>query len=456
MDYRSLPPLLGKGYAVLSLDASGDDRYIGELLARGNWGNYISESTQWVFLDEFGELERLPLDSYADRVEPFDPRNDGYAGRLESFFVRDGKRFFFIPLPPDFWGNSGERLEADLARCLGDIPFQVEFPGASRPLGIYAVLFAGAAVGMVLLSRAPWIGIRLLPLLAALCYRGPGGFALASVLTALFALAREPVGDFFVSRRYRGHYSVITKESGKRPFFLRALLFFLAAYGGIAYLGRIPVSLALAALVSGTLILGLSLFAESKKGVKMGHVRFVPVRISVYSGRGGAFSRLMAPFALASLASLFLPSLILAAGHGAGRGNGLPSQAEPPGEVISPKEYEAHVAFQASFSLKPFRTGGETPDPGPYLRYHRGIDGLIGDYSALEDAGAGEIPPFPLEDLMDFLARRKYAPAPANTPEDRLPVFAVLLLCIPVFLQMRQKHGKKKGILIYNDKRIAA
>ncbi|MDR1108032.1 MAG: hypothetical protein LBL19_03250 [Spirochaetaceae bacterium] len=454
IDYRSLPPILGKGYAVVSLDASRDDRYIGELLARGNWGNYISESTQWVFWDDFGELARIPLDSYADRVEPFDPRNDGYAGRLESFFVHDGKRFFFIPLPPDYLGNSGERLTADLSRCFGDIPFRVELPGASRPLGIYAVLFAGAAVGMVLLSRAAWTGISLLPLLAALCYRGPGGFALASVLTALFALVREPLGDFFISRRYWDRYAAIAKKSGKGPSFWGALSFFLAAYGGICYLGRIPVSLALAGIVSGALILGLSLLAESKRGIKMGHVRFVPVRISVYAGRGGAYSRVMAPFALASLGALLLPSLL--AGPASAVVHGALSQAEPPGEVIRPGEYEAHAAFQASFSLRPLRTGVDAPDPGPYLRYHRGNDGLIGDYAAMEDAGVGEIPPFPLEDLMNFLAHRNYAPAPAAAPEDRLPVFGALLLCIPIFLQIGQRHGKKKGLLVYNDKRIAA
>ena len=40
---RSLPPSGGGGYAVLSLDAAYDDRYIGELLAQGKGKNYISE-----------------------------------------------------------------------------------------------------------------------------------------------------------------------------------------------------------------------------------------------------------------------------------------------------------------------------------------------------------------------------------------------------------------------------
>jgi hypothetical protein len=301
---------------------------------------------------------------------------------------------------------------------------------------------------MILLSGAPLIGINLLPLLAALCYRGPGGFALASALAALFGLLLEPLRNLCISRHYRSPYAKIVGE----PFFWGALIFFLAVYGGICFFGRIPVSLGLAGIVSCGLILGLSLLAESKRRIKMGHIRFVPVRISSFTGGGVVFPRLMAPFALASLVALLLPPLIFGSGSVAGGASALPPDV--PGEVIRPEEYEAHAAFQASFSLRPL--GGETPGRGAYLRYYRGNDGLIGDYSLMEDAGAGETPPFPLGDLMNFLARRKYTPAPANAPRERLPVFGALLLCVPVFLQIGQKHGKKKGLLVYNDKRIAA
>jgi hypothetical protein len=453
MVHRSLPPPRGGGYAVLSLDAAYGDRYIGELLARGKWENYISESTQWVFWDDFGELVRLPLDSFGERVEPFDPRNDGYARRLESFFVRDGERFFFIPLSPNFWGGSGEKVEEDLARCFGDIPFRVEFPGVSRPLGLYALLFAGAAVGMVLLSGAPRIGISLLPLLAALSCQGPGGFALAAFLTALLGLLLRPLRDFFISRRYRNHYIQINKKNGEGPFFWGMFCLFLAGYGVLCYLGRFSAALGLTGIGSFFLILGLSLWAESKGGLKMGHVRFVPVPISSHSPGIRVFSRIMVPFALGSLASLFLPPLIL---RGYAAGDAPPVPAERQGELISPGEYETHAAFQASFSLRPLRAGGDNPGDGEYLRYRRGEDGLIGDYSAMEDDRGGEIPPFPLEDLMNFLARREYTQSPVNAPGDLLPVFGALLLCIPGFLPIGQGHSKKKRLLVYNDKRIAA
>jgi hypothetical protein len=454
MGYRFLPPPEGKGYAVLSLDVSYEDRYIGELLDQGNGGPYISESTQWVFWDDFGELIRLPLESYGDRVESFDPRNDGYARRLESFFVHEGKRFFFIPLSPDVFGTSREKFEETLARCLEGIPFQVEFPGGSRPWGIYALLFAGAAAGMLLLSGAPRIGISLIPLLGALSYWGPAGFALAASLTALFGLLLQPGREFFISRRYRSRYTRMGKKTGRRGFRWGVSPLFAAVYGVICFLGRFPLSLGVAGIFSFFIILGLSLWAEAARGTGMGHVRFVPVSISVHSMRIKEFSRIMVPFALGSLGALVLPSLIIGSHNAAG--DNLLVPAEWRGYMINSGEYEAHAAFQASFSLRPFRTGGDNQDSGEYLRYHRGGDGLIGDYSAVEGGHTPEVPPFPLEDLMNFLSRREYIRSPAYTSGDLFSVLAVLFFCIPFFLPIQQGHSKKKRLLVYNDKRIAA
>ncbi|MDR2631075.1 MAG: hypothetical protein LBC60_09150 [Spirochaetaceae bacterium] len=454
--YVFLPSPGGEGYVVLSLDVSYEDRYIGELLAGGNWGNYISESTQWVFLDDFGELIQIPLEFYGERLEAFDPRNDGYARRLESFFVHGGKRFFFIPLSPDFWGLSREKIAENFARCLAGIPFQVEFPGAARPLWIYALLFAGAAVGMLLLSGAPRVGISLLPLLAALSYPGPAGFALSAFLTALFGLLLKPLREFFISQRYRRRYTGINKKTRTFKPYGKAVPLFLVIYGAICYLGHFPVFLGVGGIFSFFLILGFSLWAESKRGTNMGHIRFVPVPISVSFLGSGGFSRIMIPFALASLGALLLPPLILGSGDTPGRNAAAssPVSTEWQGYMINSEEYEAHARFQASFSLRPLRTGGDNPEYGEYLRYHRAGDGLIGDYSAAEEIP--ELPPFPLEDLMRFLTRREYARLPVYTPEDLFSVFMVLFFCIPIFLPIGQKHSKKKRLLVYNDKRIAA
>ncbi|MCL2473083.1 MAG: hypothetical protein FWF26_05325, partial [Treponema sp.] len=87
-----------EGFAVLSLDESQNDREIQELLYSKGIKDFFSESTQVVPVDDFGSLKMVPLDSFRNEIEKFDPRDDGYAQKLSSFFVRDGKRFFFLPL----------------------------------------------------------------------------------------------------------------------------------------------------------------------------------------------------------------------------------------------------------------------------------------------------------------------------------------------------------------------
>jgi hypothetical protein len=106
----------GEGFAALTLDASYPDRQIRELLAYGGVKTAIGESSQWVFLEDFGGLEQVPLDRYWERVEPFDPRNDGYAERLQSFFVFNGERRIFIGLK-----GAPLDLEGRVQAALGDI-----------------------------------------------------------------------------------------------------------------------------------------------------------------------------------------------------------------------------------------------------------------------------------------------------------------------------------------------
>jgi hypothetical protein len=307
---------------------------------------------------------------------------------------------------------------------------------------------------MLLLSGAPRIGISLIPLLGALSYWGPVGFALAASLTALFGLLLQPGREFFISRCYQSRYTKMGKKTGTLRFRWGVSPLFAAVYGIICFLGSFPLSLGIAGIFSFFIILGLSLWAETKGGAGMDHVRFVPVPISVCSMGIKGFSRIMVPFALGSLGALVLPSLIIGPNNAAGDNLLIP--AEWRGYMINAGEYEAHTAFQASFSLKPFRTGEDNQDNGEYLRYHRGGDGLIGDFSAIEDDRTREIPPFPLEDLMNFLSRREYTRSPVSTSGDLFSVLVVLFFCIPVFLPIQQGHSKKKRLLVYNEKRIAA
>jgi hypothetical protein len=173
-----------EGYAVLSVDAGYPDSEIGSRIAAAANTyisvDYSSESTQWVFLSDFDTILRLSVDEYDARlaaIAPFrDPRDDGYAARLRAFFVRDGRRFFFIPFVRPalreevitrLWyrSRSGNReLETALTKTLTGIPFSLEWLGYDRkPLWLYFGLVDVLCVFAILLIRGALLVCAKLP-----------------------------------------------------------------------------------------------------------------------------------------------------------------------------------------------------------------------------------------------------------------------------------------------------
>ncbi|MDR3333524.1 MAG: hypothetical protein LBT13_01360 [Treponema sp.] len=488
-----LPREPGEKYAVLRVDASYPDKLIGDTLSGGLGGryppitNYLSESTQWVFLDDFGALAQIPLEEYRERIETFDPRDDGYAQRLQAFFVRDGKRLFFIPFSRElmrgafkttrtdihgvlstlsaWWNTSGIGLgkppgivyfEQSLTAALGDIPFSIEYLGrAEEPLLFYCILFALAAVVSLFLSDAPLITAALFPSLGAFVCAGPLGLTLAAALTALFSALTQPLRELLVSLRY-GYKD----RPAKRPWFLS--LVYVLLYGILCCMGKIPPVLGIMDLVCCFAVFWASLFAESNQGKD--HVRFTPV--TIMEEHPAFFPRTIIPFALVSFQALLVPRML---------GNVNPYHQPASLEdhflcVIDATEYERHAMFQASFSITPLGDG----DASTYVRYYIGEDGLItGAYTQAlpvyddidkkdKNQKKQEIPPFPLAGLMEFLGNSAHTDAQhapgSNTTEvpEFIPETLVLGFCIPAIFQRKQGKGKKKKMLVYNDKRIAA
>jgi hypothetical protein len=448
-----LPASSGAGYAVLYLEDSYPDRFIGEILRGMGREGFISESTQWVFLDDFGELLRLPLDSYGERLEPFDPRNDGYADRLRSFFVREGKRRFFIPLS----GQSPEsrwEFEENLGAALGDIPFTTEFLG---PPGLFRgqlVLFVLAAAGSLAFSGS--MAVFLLPLLAALSLAGPSGFALSAVLTALFHTLKSPLREWFGARRYGRRFPGSVNAGGRGPRKNRlpsvlAVLGLFLVYGLISLWGLSPL-LGLSALAAFLLCLGAAFWAESNRGAEAGHVRFLPVPIRDTPYRLLLSSWAVLPFGLAALLSLLLPRFLGALPA--------PQAAEYPGEHrLMREDFENHLAFQSSFSLRPLPSAGEGAAEGGYFRYHLDQEGLItegeGD-SGFRYPETREIPPFPLEKLLDFLETYQKTYAFNYTNREIVSALLGFALGLPALLRAGRKRRKGGDFFMYNDKRIAA
>ncbi|GHV95701.1 hypothetical protein AGMMS50293_20210 [Spirochaetia bacterium] len=435
------------GYAVLITDAAIPDKTLAELLAGAD--RYfaappVSESSQWVALDEFGSLARIPLDGYSERLGSFDPRNDGYAEKLRSFFVRDGKRYVFIPLRP----GVSAAFEKRLAVLLGDIHFTLDFLGFGKPLRFYFILFAVAVLGLFIVryaqkrfrSGGAFVNAVCLvpgiPALAALAYYGAAGFALAAVLLGLAALLREPLFELGPLLRFASSGAEEKRSRFFRnvyePFRLHWFLLpaFLAFYALIGFLSKIPPWFAVAIFVIHT---GINLFSIWTFSLPGGHIRFSPVLIMKRRAPDFGFSALMLPFALAALMAAILTPFLPGAGSA--------KTAAYREYLVSEAEYRDHLAFQAGFSLRPLghSTAGEASSAA-YPAYTLDTDGLI---SPAPQTAAGlaavteSFPPFPLKPLMNFLGAVKSGATPgaANSAptfmQEYLPVLFLVLFIIP-------------------------
>ncbi|GHV80133.1 hypothetical protein AGMMS49944_19240 [Spirochaetia bacterium] len=443
----------GARYAVLTLDDSWPDRDIRELLAGQRLGNTIGESSQWVLLDDFGSLEKVPLDTYSDRVESFDLRNDGYAERLRSFFVFQGKRRLFIPLK-----GAGD-LTGRVAAALGDIPFSLSVltpPAGPQSVVLSAILFVLAAALTLYCSGEVLLTALLLPLWAVPAEWGVPGFAVIAVLAGLSRFLREPVRDYFMARRYGKSFLPGFVVPG-------AALFFLAL-GGITILGALPPLTVILGFLFFLAILALSILAELLPGVRrtlgpMGHIRFRPVPIADIAGgsagRPSSYALIMAPFTLAALVLLLVSGaakpIPVASRDWTGWKSPLALDAKAFAEV-----YSAHVAFQRAFSRAPLGSPSETAPVRPYLSYVLAEDGLLdGPVEDSADSGVFEIPPFPLEGLIDFLTNYAYTDPGLGSSGSRELMCLLVVLGLSVPLMFRDRR-RPLTLAMYMDKRIAA
>jgi hypothetical protein len=491
----------GPLFAVLELDETVSDRETAFALNRAlnleAGKELLSESSQWVLLNDFDKIVRVPLDQYGDRLEVYDPRNDGFAGRLRSFFVRNGKRYFFIPLEdsiPSFGGVLRPALfrsEGNKIReSMGDTPYKLTFPGegflrpgtagpSGRGRSLYLVCYLLAAGLFCFLFRPRLLAFHLVWPLAGLSLLGSPGFAMGAILCLLAGLFLEPVREFCFSLRPAGSFRkgggvfARVRRNGLVP--CRSCRLLGIPLAGIYILSAI--------LGRAGFLLGAGSFAAffgvffayfmAELGGRGGHVLFVPVAI-MEDRLGPGFPKSMLPFACASLVSAlfslssfdFTPPPALAWLDETSRpvrlpDTGLSVENRRKGEIwpplISVAEYEAHVQFQTGFSLLPL--GGEFAEP-EYFHYDIGQDGLITSVSA-EPYGMEEaIPPFLLEGFMTFLENQIYTKADLDKGGLSLagffPVFCALVICIPAFTGPVRRGGGKRKPSLYNDKRIAA
>ena len=394
-------PRKNSGYVVLAVDAALDDRGIQEILTHGGLDAFISESSQNVPLDDFGFLRMIPLDTFRSEIEPFDPRDTGYAQKLRSFFVRDGKRFFFFPL--DASSPNPAKLNALAASLLPDIPFSLEYMGYKRfPFLNFALLVAACAF-VLCFSRSRRLFVFTLPVLLALGGSGSSAFIIAPLLAAMWELLRQPVRELSAAWHKRRAFAApafLSLWEQLKPFRLNCLLLALFAVLFAVFSTADGLSLVFAAaFLNFFLVYVLALRAELDRTRKNRHVLFMPVPLLPSRAKTFSLFPLLAPFGLASVLALFLP--LVFPGLSPSGYNEYPF--DDPQYLVSAEDYERHIAFQKAFPYQPLADSPQQPlTQQAYQRYYLGEDGLIaGSASYATDSWA--IPLFPLEKLMDFL-----------------------------------------------------
>jgi hypothetical protein len=435
---------LNGGYAVLTVDDSTEEGHLlGLLNAKKNnlTGVPISESTQWVLLDEFGSLQKIQLDKYSQRLLPFDPRNDGYAEKLKKVFESDGKRNVFIPLNTSGWNAA--MLDKHFKDLLKDIPFSIEYYGIVKPAYLYFIFYFASSIGLLIIcyvKKMPFNYVKnifpLIPVLSPLSFFGACGIVSAGIIFGFFVLMREPLGDIvklpsLFSEPNKKMFELLHKEIIK-PYkmYWPVLPVFAASFGIIIVFSQISFLFLLTVFICT-----IAIYLFSCKTVVFLYVsrkRFTPVLIIKKSFPDFSFSVCMSPFAIFALLVIFVMPYI----------TGKYTSNEKYNMAIDETDYREHLIYQSAFSISKLGTSITS-----FQNYIFDEDGLPVKQKIIEESiNIDEFPSFPLGQLTDFFNNindggMKGAISGTGEIEDKICISTLLILIILGFFI--KKENKK-------------
>jgi len=422
------------GYAVLALDESADDRFIRSLFEEdsGVFGEAVeSESAQWVFLDVFDSIQMIPLDAYFSRIFPFDPRYDSYAETLKNIFVRDGKRYFYVPLKTVDWNP--KTLDAQFKEILRDIPFTTEYFGIGRPVYFFFIAYAAASFCLLIIyilyrkrSRHSAVFLALIPVFSSLAFFEAAGIACAAVMLAFFVLLKDPLNELISPKKPVTPGSLFKKVLApfKFQWFFMPVCFLAVLV--ILHYSQVEIVFLLAVFASGAAVfissMILMLLARSK------HRRFTPVLILKRGYPDLSFSLYALPYAAAAFVVLFFAPFMSASFNTTRQFDAF----------IGEQDYIEHFNNQAVFSRRQMSTSSVS-FPGFFFDAD-GLPSMTQDADPLTDIY--DFPRFPLQDLMDFFhnVNSGYitdSAAPQTGTAGKLSLLVLLLFILPVFFIRR-------------------
>ncbi|MCL2764235.1 MAG: hypothetical protein FWD40_03005 [Treponema sp.] len=436
------------GYAVLTLDSSIEGRPVRSILETGLifGGEPICESSQWVMLDVFDSLEKIPLDEYSKRIFPFDPRNDGYADKLRNIFVRDEKRFIYIPIIAGNWNsNLLNRMFSDL---LGDISFSVDYYGIGRPLSLFFIVYAAASAILLLLCyikrkahRSIVNIIPMIPVLSSLGFFGAAGIGCAALLFGLFILIKEPLADLVNSsaKGFGQRINQIIKDIilPYRYYWL-FLPFFIIAFAVLVIFSQLKLLFLIAVSAASFAVFFFSLKIVIFSGVE--HKRFNPVTIVKRRFPEFVFSWYILPFVAGVFLTLYFTPYM----------SGTYDSKNKFDALISEQDYYAHLAYQASFSTRQMSDSAEQNNHAVFPDFFFDSDGLpsMSIASANQNFKTGDYPAFPLKYLMEFFntvnnEEKTDVNWNAGSITERVSLLILILFLLPGFIIKKKDNNAK-------------
>jgi hypothetical protein len=471
----------GGEYVILITDEQTGDRVVLEKLSGAGITGVLSESSQWFFLNDFSGLRRVPLDQFSDVMLETDPRNDGYAQKLKTVFVRDGKRYFYIPRRA-LRSSNPSVITQRVSGALGGTPYQkIAFDASSASNGPLsnALVFAAASILCLLLAvyvskpvlsgrggrggavrdpAFPWLAAALLPASALFAGLGPAGFALTAVMFALFLTLRPSLKSFFTrtSSGRRDDFSgsglayMTRLLSGEK----KALAVLFILFFAVCVTGGLDALHVLRAVLFFCLSAAVSVRREVASRAGGRHVRFFPVDIRPRAGVKVRLALAAFPFTLASAAAIVFSLAASPVAVDMSGKRGAPA--------ISASEYKAHVDFQKTFAFKRLSRTGEGGNNGQYIRFETAPGGLLvpsegGGPDEEEDTFTG-IPDFPLESLAGFLGEKEndvFVP-PVFDVRELAAVIISLALYFPCFFVAPKSYRTKDRNRLYIIERVSA
>jgi hypothetical protein len=387
------------GYAVLTTDDEIDDKVIRSHLESGELyfsGSPISESSQWVLLDEFDAVKKVPLDQYSLRVFPFDPRNDGYADKLREVFVKDGRRFVYVPLFAGSWKTNF--LNKKFNELMGEIPFAVEYFGIGRPLLLFFGVYAAASVILLYLCyvkrkihRSIVNIIPMVPVLSSLGFFGSAGIGSAALLFGLFILLKEPLNELVNPPPSMGKgdkFKSIYKEIiVPYKYYWLFLPLFAAAFLILIIFSPLKLVFLIAVTAASIAVFFFSLKIVSFAGVD--HRRFNPLLIKRKRFPEFVFPMYILPFVIGAFVIMFFLPFMSGSHHTGGKFD----------IELNEQDYYQHMTFQASFSTRQLSTSSAA-----FPAFFYDADGLVSmnKTSVSQSIKMSDYPAFPLKHLIDF------------------------------------------------------